>query len=96
MGKTARLRQMVKEQSTYDAIIRVYKELLKEGDKKKLYFFKSEVYGCLNPNGPKRYWRRADDFLGEKNIDSSIAHTWKAKGDRCFGHKRSECIKRTI
>ena len=97
MEKTARLRQMVKLQSTYDAIIRVYKDLLREGNKKKLYLFKSEIYACLNPS-TRSYtgWRKVDDFFSEKEIYLTVKWLFANKMDKCFGNDRSECIKKTI
>lgn len=96
MGKTARLRQMVGKQSTYDAIIRVYKDLLREGDKKKLYLFKAEVYGCLNPLNTSTAWRNVDDFFGEREIHLTVKWLFESGMNKCFGNERSECIKRTI
>ena len=98
MEKTARLRQMVGKQSTYDAIIRVYKDLLREGNKKKLYLFKAEVYGCLNPLDTSTAWRNVDDFFGEKEIHLTVKWLFEnnMNMNKCFGNDRSECIRRTI
>lgn len=93
--KETRLRQMVKRQSTYDGIIKAYKNLLREGDKRGLYRFKGVLYACLNAdklNG----WRKVDDFFGEKNLPKAVKFLICGKQENWFGQELAECIKKTI
>ena len=101
MEKTARLRKMVKEQSTYDAIMRAYKKILREGDKHKLYRLKGMLYACLNADNDAS-WRKVDDFFGEENLPSVVKYTLTSftktatNQENWFGQNLAECIKRTI
>lgn len=95
MGKTARLRKMVKNQSTYDGIIRVYKDLLRKGDKRKLYRFKGVLYACLNANSESG-WRKVDDFFGKENLPKAVKFLICGKQENWFGQELAECIKKTI
>ena len=95
MEKTARLRQMVKCQSTYDGIIKAYKNLLREGDKHSLYRFKGILYACLNANNEPG-WRKVDDFFGEENLPHAVKYLICGKQENWFGQELAECIKKTI
>ena len=102
MEKTARLRKMVKEQSTYDAIMRAYKEILREGNKRKLYRLKGMLYACLNADNDAS-WRKVDDFFGEENLPSVVKYVLTSSFTKTatnqegwFGQNLAECIKRTI
>lgn len=102
MEKTARLRKMVKEQSTYDAIMMAYKEILKEGDRHKLYRLKGILYACLNADNDAS-WRKVDDFFGEENLPSVVKYILPSSftktannQENWFGQNLAECIKRTI
>lgn len=49
---------------TYQNLIKLYKKLLKEGNKKKLFFFRGLVYASLNH--PECVgWRNTEDYLEE-------------------------------
>lgn len=93
--KETRLRQMVKRQSTYDGIIKAYKNLLREGDKRKLYRFKGVLYACLNAEKLKG-WRKVDDFFGEENLPKAVKYLICGKQENWFGQELAECIKKTI
>lgn len=86
---------MVKRQSTYDEIIKAYKNLLREGDKHGLYRFKGILYACLNANDEPG-WRKVDDFFGEKNLPSVVKYLIYGKQENWFGQELAECIKKTI
>lgn len=93
--KETRLRQMVERQSTYDAIIKAYKNLLREGDKRSLYRFKGMLYACLNANNEPG-WRKVDDFFGEVNLPRAVKYLICGEQENWFGQNLAECIKRTI
>ena len=63
MVKTARIRNIL-PLHVYQDVITMYKYLLKEKNKDRLYFFKGLVYAAINHEKNKGC-RSADDFLGE-------------------------------
>lgn len=97
MGKTARLKNMVKYQVTYDTIISKYKSLIKEGDKQKLYRFKGLVYACLNPlNDGIGSWRSVDSFFSPNEWSTIDYALGKHTSPWWFGLNINECSKKTI
>lgn len=86
---------MVKCQSTYDGIIKAYKNLLREGNKHGLYRFKGILYACLNANDEPG-WRKVDDFFGEENLPRVVKYLIYGKQENWFGQELAECIKKTI
>lgn len=95
--KETRLRQMVKLQSTYDAIINAYKQLIKEGNKAKLYHFKGILYACLNVSNEPG-WRKVDNLFGEEYIQDVLNYSTSSDyhQEEWFGRNIEECIKKTI
>lgn len=84
--------------------MRKYKQLLKEGDKDRLYFFKGMVYAAINHDNTQG-WRCANDFLEEVCNSHFMFETYYAlhkdreKNDKnsssLFGMTINDCIKRT-
>jgi hypothetical protein len=88
---------MVKCQSTYDAIIKAYKNLLREGDKHSLYRFKGILYACLNVSNEPG-WRKVDNLFGEEYIQDVLNYSTSSDHhqEEWFGQELAECIKKTI
>ena len=104
MAKVARIQNKLSPY-VYQDVIRVYKTLLREGNKHKLYFFKGIVYCCLNPSTPEG-WRKPDDFLSEMcgryyGGQSIFQHYYDChritNGEmKWFGRDIKECIKEIL
>lgn len=99
MVKAAIIRNKLSS-DVYQDVIKFYKKLLREGDKKKLYFFKGLVYAALNHEENKG-WRRANEYLGEmclyhEDYFESYYRVYNKNKMGYFGMEIPDCIKKLL
>lgn len=95
MVKTTNILKNRLRPSTYKNLIELYKAILMEGNKEKLYFFKGLVYLAFFPNGEAK-WREPDDFLGEMCVNNHFDIYFRYKETNWFGSPISEGIKKIL
>ena len=101
MAKVARIRNKL-PLCVYQDLMRMYKHLLREGNKDKLYFFKGVVYASLNQNNDGCY-RQGEDFLEEMCegrydylVFENYYIAYKTDKKIWFGRNVEECIKEIL